>query len=193
MLIGVTWFFRDVPVFDMLRELVLPSLVEGRKSLHAWSVGCSDGAELYSLAMLLAEMDLLESSYLLGTDCRAEAIRRGRLGRFDAAAVRWVPPALLERYFEREFSAWQVIPRLRAALRWGTADVLKTPEPGVWDVILCRNTAMYLRIEAMTSLWEQFEMLLRPGGILVLGKAERPVGTKRFSFLAPCIYRRNRG
>src|SRR5439155_16682188 len=144
-----------------------------------------DGAELYSLAMLLAEMDLLESSYLLGTDCRAEAIRRCRLGRFDAAAVRWVPPALLERYFEREFSAWQVIPRLRTALRWGTADVLKTPEPGVWDVILRRNTAMYLRIEAMTSLWEQFEMLLRPGGILVLGKAERPVGTKRFSFLAP--------
>src|SRR5947209_1556882 len=99
MLVGVTWFFRDGAVFDTLTKQVLPSLVEGRRNIYAWSVGCSAGAELYSLAILLAEMDLLATSYLLGTDCRAEAIHRARLGEFDAEAVKCVPPPLLQRYF----------------------------------------------------------------------------------------------
>jgi chemotaxis protein methyltransferase CheR len=193
MLVGVTWFFRDSVVFETLRDLVLPSLMEGRKNLHAWSAGCSDGAEAYSLALLIAEMGLLPGTYLLGTDCRAEAIRRCRAGCFDDEAVKWVPAGLLERYFRPRDTGWEVVPPIRKAMRWRTADVLTAPEPGVWDLILCRNTAMYFRNEAMSRLWEQFEILLRPGGVLVLGKAERPVGARRLSFLAPCVYRRTRG
>jgi chemotaxis protein methyltransferase CheR/two-component system CheB/CheR fusion protein len=59
-------------------------------------------------------------------------------------------------------------------------------------MIFFRNTAMYFRAEAASLLWESFEMSLRPGGILVLGKAERPVGRKSLVPLAPCVYRRNR-
>ena len=65
-------------------------------------------------------------------------------------------------------------------------------EPGQWDVILCRNMAMYLAPEAAAALWRNLDSLLRPGGILVLGKAERPTGT-RLSMIAPCVYRRDRG
>ncbi|MFL5243030.1 MAG: CheR family methyltransferase [Gemmataceae bacterium] len=193
MLVGVTWFFRDAAVFDMLRDAVLPSLVEGRKNLYVWSVGCSDGAELYSVALLLSEMGALGNSYLLGTDCRAEAIARCRQSRYNADALKYVPASLIERYFDRLPGGWQIVSGIRSATRWRIANVLQGAEPGIWDLILCRNTGMYLRAEAMNRLWEQFEMHLRPGGVLVLGKAERPVGTKRFSFVAPCIYRRKRG
>jgi hypothetical protein len=72
MLVGVTWFFRDVSVFDMLRNYVIPTVVAKRKALYAWSAGCSDGAELYSLALLLAESDLtserLDEVKRLGAD-----------------------------------------------------------------------------------------------------------------------------
>lgn len=193
MLVGVTWFFRDVGVFDMLREYVLPALAEGRRGLHVWSVGCSEGAELYSVALLLAERRRLDASYLLGTDCRPEAIRRARAGLFDAEAIKHVPPDLLGRYFLRQPGGWQVVPSVQAALHWRTADVLATVEPGVWDLILCRNTTMYLKAEATALLWQEFESLLRPGGVLVLGKAERPVGAGRLSLLGPCLYRRTRG
>jgi len=191
MLVGVTWFFRDVSVFDMLRDYVIPAVVAKRKGLYAWSAGCSEGAELYSLALLLAEMNLLDDSYLLGTDCRSDAIERARSGCFDADMIRQVPRALLTRYFARREQGYQMIPAIRAGLHWRSGDFLKAPEPGLWDVILCRNTAMYLRAETTKLLWEQFERLLRPGGVLVLGKAERPLGAKRLSLVAPCVYRRN--
>jgi chemotaxis methyl-accepting protein methylase len=193
LVIGVTAFFRDPPVFELLRRQLLPELARGRPRLHVWSAGCSDGAELYSLAILLAELGLLGNSYLVGSDCRADALRRARAGVFDEVALRAVPPPLLKRYFVRRAGGWEVIPPLRYALHWRTADVLKTLEPGLWDVILCRNTAMYLRAEAAGALWERLEAVLRPGGLLVLGKAERPTGAQRLSLVGSCIYRRNRG
>ncbi len=193
MLVGVTSFFRDPGLFDFLGREVLPELARGRAGLHVWSAGCSDGAELYSVALLLAEMGLLGGSYLLGTDCRPDALARARAGVFEAAALKNLPLPLRERYFTAAEGRWQVAAALRTSLRWRGADVLKTQEPGVWDMILCRNTIMYMRTDATQLLWERFETGLRPGGVLVLGKAERPLGGKRLSILARCVYRRKRG
>jgi chemotaxis methyl-accepting protein methylase len=49
-----------------------------------------------------------------------------------------------------------------------------------------------MRTEVTSALWERFEGSLRAGGLLVLGKAERPLGAKRFQMIAPCVYRKLR-
>jgi chemotaxis protein methyltransferase CheR len=193
LLVGVTAFFRDPVVFDALAQDFLPPLARGRRGLNVWSAGCSDGAELYSVGILFAEKGWLPGSSLLGTDCRADAVRRARAGCFEAFACKNVPPHLLTTYFQGEGRGFRVASSLRNALRWRTADLLKVQEPGTWDVILCRNTTMYLRAEATAPLWQKFEALLRPGGLLVTGKAERPVGAKGLVPVASCVFRRTRG
>jgi chemotaxis protein methyltransferase CheR len=193
MIIGVTSFFRDAAVFDQLRERVLPELARLRNGVTVWCAGCSDGAEVYSVAILLAEMGLLGNSYLLGTDCRTDALQRARQGTYDPLCVKHVSSERRERFFVPCAPGWQIQPPLRHAVRWRTADVLKMHEPGAWDLILFRNTAMYFRPEAVGPLWERFESALRPGGVLVLGRSERPVGVKRISLIGPCLYRRTRG
>ncbi len=193
MVIGVTSFFRDSSVFDYLTVHVLSHLGNGSKPARIWSAACSDGDELYSIAMLLEEMKLLNGVYLLGTDCRSDAIRRGRSGSYDAQAVRDVPAPWLEKYFVKAGERYEISKRLRDAVQFRTADMVEICEPGWWDVILCRNAAMYLRPESAGGLWERVEQILRPGGHLVLGKAERPVGAMRLSAVSPCIYRRDRG
>src|SRR5579875_1224206 len=58
MTINETSFFRDVKPFEMLREAVLPRLLENRtaqRRLRIWSAASSTGQEAYSVAMLLAE------------------------------------------------------------------------------------------------------------------------------------------
>ncbi len=193
MLVGVTSFFRDPTVFEILEQEVLPALMKGRAGLHVWSTGCSDGAELYSLGILFAERGWLAGSYLLGTDCRPDAIRHARAGFFEPLACKNVKPELLERYLPNDGDRRRAVAALRNALRWRVADLLQVQEPGVWDLIICRNTIMYLRADAANLLWPKFESLLRPGGVLVLGKAERPIGTKRLTPAGPCRYRRTRG
>jgi chemotaxis methyl-accepting protein methylase len=195
LVIGVTSFFRDTAVFDYLASAVFPQLPRPPKPRRIWSAGCSDGDELYSIAILLAEHGLLdEGATLLGSDCRGQAIGNARVGRYAAAQLRDVPDAWRDRYFHPAGAgAWQVIEPLRDAVQWRTADITSVREPGGWDLILCRNMAMYLRPEVAGRLWQEFEHALRPGGFLVLGKAERPIGTQRLTAVGPCVYRRHKG
>ena len=189
-LIGVTSFYRDAQVFRDLDQLVLSKLTE-RPTIRVWSAGCSDGMELYTVAMQLAERHVLHRCQLLGTDCRLAATRAAAAGAYAEPSLRDLPDVLRERYFARtpETNLYAIHPILRARVQWRTADVLTTPEPGPWDLILCRNMAMYMRGDAVSHLWEMFEHALRPGGHLVLGKAERPHGARRLSMIAPCICR----
>jgi chemotaxis protein methyltransferase CheR len=190
LLIGVTHFFRDAHVFDHLAERVLPRLAARCRRLRVWSVGCSDGPELYSLAMLLADLGLLDRCDLLGTDCRPDAIERARQGFYDDAAVRGIPAALRDRHMNCEGGHWRVGQRLRDAAQWRTTDILALREPGLWDLVLCRNLAIYLQPPAAAGLWRRLEAAVRPGGVLALGKAERPDCARQFIELGPCLYHR---
>jgi chemotaxis methyl-accepting protein methylase len=201
LLIGVTGFFRDDAVFSALHRRTLPDLLRrwraqaGSRSFRVWSAGCSDGAELYTVAILLVELGALSpfGVELVGTDCRPEALERAAAGAFDAAAVKSVPPHLLQRYFSFDGSRHHVQRALRAAVRWRCGDALAAPEPGPWDLVLCRNVAIYLQPESAAALWASLAAVLRPGGALVLGTAERPNGVPGLSCEAPCVYRRADG
>jgi len=192
LVIGVTGFFRDEAVFSTLAHRMLPELTNRGSAARIWSAGCSDGSELYSVSMLLAELGVLHRCYLLGTDCRGDAVKRAAEGVFDADAVKSVPQLMIDRYFTVDQDCWRIHSWLRTVVQWRTANVLAVNEPGSWDMILCRNLAIYFRAPAAARLWRTLVALLRPGGILVLGKAERPMGAEGLTPIGPCIYRRNR-
>jgi chemotaxis methyl-accepting protein methylase len=192
LVIGVTSFFRDPGVFAALEKSFLPEVLRRTPNPRIWSAGCSDGAELYSLAMLLAEWGAVQRSTLLGTDCRTDAVARAREGCYDAGAIKGVPARFVGRYLTPDGAMWQIHPFLRAAAQWRFGNVLYTSEPGAWDLILCRNMAIYLQPEAAGRLWARLGASLRPGGILVTGKAERPYGATGMVAVAPCIYQRDR-
>jgi chemotaxis methyl-accepting protein methylase len=196
LLLGVTEFFRDAPVFaDLERQLA--RLARGTtRPLRVWSAGCSDGSELYSVAMIMEELGALRRCELLGTDCRDESLARAAAGAFAPDALRGVTAERLARHFEppgsdRDDPRRTVAAALRDRTVWRRANVLVDPAPGRWDVILCRNLAMYLQPAAAESLWRRLASALRPGGLLVTGKAERPAAAAAgLDVLAPCLFRR---
>jgi chemotaxis methyl-accepting protein methylase len=196
LLIGVSSFFRDPPVFEAIAKHELPRLLAGRGAapLRCWSVACSDGAELYSLAMLLEQSGALGagSCELHGTDCRPGAVARAAAGAYEPATVRGVPGEYMDRYFSWEGTYYRVAERLRAAARWHVADALAATgsPPGPWDLVLCRNLAIYLQPQSAASLWAALAAALRPGGVLVLGKAERALGVPGLVAVGPCLYRK---
>ena len=189
LLIGVTEFFRDPSVFETMRTEVLPQLALPTRPLRVWSAGCSDGAELYSLAILLAQAGVLEGSFLLGSDCRQDAIERARKGLYNSAALKKIEPADRRRYFEEVGGSWQPIEQLRRHVSWKVADIARDIEDGPWDIVLWRNMAIYLTAETSASVWRKLVSALAPAGILVVGKAERPPSDLPLINLKSCIYR----
>lgn len=189
LLIGVTSFFRDPAVFDCLRTEALPELARRGGPLRIWSLACSSGAELYSVAILLAEAGLLERSFLLGTDCRADAIAQAQSGLFSGEALQGLDPALRERYFLKRGQSWRIALPRQGEIAWRTANLWDRLEPGPWDLILFRNAVIYMAPQSAQRLWADLAAALRPGGALVVGKAERPV-SRDLAFIKRCVYRK---
>lgn len=188
-LIGVSDFFRDEAVFEVLRGEVLPELVRERVEVRVCSVGCSAGQELYSVAMLLAEFGALERGDLLGVDCRADAVARATAGRFARHEMADVEPQRMERFFHAADGGGTLRAELRARTRWQVADVL-TFDPGAsWDLILFRNVAIYLEETRLEGVWARLVSRLAPGACLVTGRAEQPPSGLPLRRVAPCVYR----
>ena len=152
--------------------------------------GCADGAELYSVAMLLAGHELLDGSTLLGTDCRLDAIRHAQRGWFDSTQLQSLDEGRRQTYFVPHQRGWQICGALRQAALWQQGDALAGPPAGQpsWDLILCRNVAIYLEPTAAARLWTVLVGSLRIGGILVVGKAERPQQQLSLLRSAPCVF-----
>jgi chemotaxis methyl-accepting protein methylase len=189
LLLGVTEFFREAVVFDALRTQVLPAWARREQPLRIWSAACSTGAELYSIAILLAEAGLLERSFLLGTDCRGDAIERAGRALYDETALRLTPPAARDKYFEPAGGRWRPVEALRRQVHWKVADLLAGPEKGPWHVILWRNAAMYLKSGPAETVWRRLASLLAPEGVLVAGRAERPPIDAELTPAGRCVYR----
>jgi chemotaxis methyl-accepting protein methylase len=191
LLIGVSDFFRDPDVFDHLARVVVPALATRTGSIRAWSVGCSNGAEVYSLAVLLGEAGLLERSWLLGTDCRREAIAAATAGVFPDHALGALSLPLRARYLDRDAGGWRFAEHVRRRIDWQSADCTRDLADGPWDLVLCRNLLMYLHPHAADRVVRGLVERLARGGFLVFGKAERPPATLGLVAVDRCIYRVN--
>jgi chemotaxis protein methyltransferase CheR len=189
-MIGVTSFFRDGAMYAALDDLVLTLAATRTRGLRVLSVGCSDGAELYSLAILLAERGVSPAE-MAGVDCRPAAIEQAWQGVYPQDDLEDVPAPLRTRYFDAvrgHPDRVQVTASLRERCRWrvGDAFTLSAGEP--YDIVACRNLAIYLEPTAARELWACLWEQTRVGGILVVGKAERPDQASGFRRLGPCLY-----
>ncbi|MGC4086124.1 MAG: CheR family methyltransferase [Vicinamibacterales bacterium] len=190
LLIGVSSFFRDAAVFEAMRATVIPRL-RCRPTIRVLSVGCSSGAELYSVAILLAEAELLDRAELIGTDCRADALIDAAAGVFDEQAMAAVPSSLQARYFERTGGGWRVSDAIRQSVTWVAADATASIPEGPWDLVLCRNLVIYLQESTSRVLFRRLTDTLSPGGFLVVGRAERPPATLPLTALSRSVYQRH--
>jgi chemotaxis protein methyltransferase CheR len=168
--VSVSGMFREPEQFDLLQHRLLP-LLRGTGGLSVWSAGCADGSELYSVALLLERCGRLEGARLLGSDILEENLERARARLGDGV-----------------FSA-----SVAARVRFERRDLANDGAPaGRWQLVLCRNVAIYLAPAAKRRLHERLAGALAGGGVLLLGRSERlaDAGSLGLEPLAPHAYRR---
>jgi two-component system CheB/CheR fusion protein len=181
MLIGVTHFFRDPEVFQVLEEKVIPALFAGKSPgavIRVWTTGCSTGEEAYSIAILLVErMEAIQASFtvqLFATDIDSQAIATARAGRYPASIAADLSPKRLARFFatEADGGGYRIHKSIRDLLVFSEQDVIKDPLFSKLDLISCRNLLIYLGAELQKKLIPLFHFALKPDGWLFLGTSE---------------------
>ncbi|HLS88871.1 MAG TPA: protein-glutamate O-methyltransferase CheR [Sphingobacteriaceae bacterium] len=191
--INVTEFFRDGRPFDMLVRDVLPSLLAEFRRLKVWSAGCASGAETYSLAILLEELDPGGGHQVLGTDVDGTILKLAQEGVYDEHALRGVSPERRRKFFEEVAPGmWRVLPELRRKVRFVRHDLLADPYPEEQHLILCRNVVIYFTEEAKSRVHRQLAESLVPGGYLLVGATETLLmpGPLGLEIAGPFLYRR---
>lgn len=178
-LINVTAFFRDPEAWEFIAAEVIPRMLAERgpdDPIRVWSAGCASGQEAYTLAMLLAEAlgpeSFRQRVKIYATDIDEEALSEARAATYDAKAVESVPADLLARYFEQVNGRYVFHKDLRRAVIFGRNDLVKDAPISRVDLLVCRNTLMYLNAETQRNVVGRLHFALAPQGTLFLGHAE---------------------
>lgn len=207
--IGESYFFRDERQFNLLRQKLIPDILQQRQTtvsqrpFRVWSAGCSTGEEVYSLAILLRELKLDREGGALevvGTDINQEFLSRAQQGLYSAWSFRQTLPSLRQQCFlpERD-EIWRILPEIQKITRFQEFNLAHDPVErllgmGRFDLILCRNVFIYFTPDAIAATLAKFYEALNPGGYLVTGHAELqgiPLsGLRAHSFPESIVYQR---
>lgn len=183
---NVTHFFREQHHFAQLEREVLPPLIaraRARGRVRLWSAGCSSGQEPYSLAgcilRLCPEASRLDLR-ILATDLDPFVLRRAEAARYPAEECKTPPGEFEAMVFDpadRKAEVREIRRDVRALVSFRQLNINGPwPMTGIFDVIMCRNMAIYFDKDTQQALWRRFVDKLSPGGMLFIGHSERITG-----------------
>ncbi|HKG39245.1 MAG TPA: protein-glutamate O-methyltransferase CheR [Conexibacter sp.] len=172
-----TFFFRQRDDLDAIdwHALLATARASGSSAVRTWVAGCSTGEEAWTLAILATEaLGEAAAVSLLATDLSAAALRRAERGRYGPRSVRHVEAGLRERYLDPVGAEWDVGEALRRLVHFRQHNLVTDPPPGErFELILCRNVLIYFDPPTVERVVRSLERVLAPGGMLVLGAADR--------------------
>jgi two-component system CheB/CheR fusion protein len=186
--ITVTAFFREPAVFEELKRVVFPALVENRapeEPIRIWVPGCASGEEAYSIAICLMEfLDETKRRFpieIFATDLSETAIEKARAGAYTGGALAHVSPQRLARFFVRSEHGYQIAKDIRDVCVFARHNLAQDPPFSRLDLISCCNVLIYLGDILQRKVWSILHYALKPTGFLILGPSES-IGTLSESF-----------
>jgi chemotaxis protein methyltransferase CheR len=178
-----TLFFRDTAPFDTLQYKAIPEIIDAKEGtlsahkLRIWSAACSTGQEPYSIAMTLCNLISDINNWdvrILATDISESSLMHASMGRYNNFdASRGLPEQMRSKYFEKAPGGWRVKEKIRYMIQFDCRNLLD-PMTGIgpFDIIFCRNVAIYFDMETKRDLFIRLAERLTPAGYLFVGSSE---------------------
>lgn len=180
-----TSFFRDMNPFELFKNKIVPDHIDRQNgvghSLNIWSAASSTGQEVYSIAITLKELlpDFKQWRIrILGTDISEAAVSQASAGRYNQIEIqRGLTEEKRSKYFEMQGNVWCIKDELRAMARFQQFNLLSDFAPlGKFDIIFCRNVAIYFNLETRKKLFDRLAKQLNKHGALLIGSTESLLG-----------------
>lgn len=178
--VNVTEMFRDPSFWRELRDHVLPNILLNTQNINIWHAGCSSGEEVFSMAIMLKEMDLLHKCKIIATDLDADVIQRARSGLYSIKNmelnqknyIRFQGKFSLEKYYREEQGKAIMDKTLIEQVSFREHNLVSGPAFSKFDLILCRNVMIYFNQTLQNQVLKLFHESLFKYGYLVVGSKE---------------------
>lgn len=178
-----TLFFRDSSPFDLLRFKIIPELIDRRARsgltlpVRIWSAACSTGQEIYSIAIVLKELlgDLSRYNIrLVGTDISDQAVAQASAGIFSQIEIgRGLTDTARDKFFVPHPKGWKIRDEIRGMVSFRKLNLMEDfSSLGKFDIIFCRNVAIYFNERDRISLFNRIEQRMETDAYLLVGSTE---------------------
>jgi chemotaxis protein methyltransferase CheR len=174
-----TYFWREIDQVRTVVDVIVPSIASASHDapLRIWSIPCASGEEPLTLAMLLDEAGWFRRLpiEILASDASQTAIDKARAGRFGERSFRNLPPAMRERYFSRDGTAWRVASDLHARVTFDVVNLMDEEavvRHGPVPVVLCRNVFIYFSDRSVSKAVGALARAMSRPGYLCLATSE---------------------
>jgi chemotaxis protein methyltransferase CheR len=186
--IGETFFFRNQPQLDALRNVVLTRIVEARKKMslrhiRIWSAGCSTGEEPYTLSIMLMEelAGRLQgwTFEIVATDLNERSVAHAKAGLYGNYSTRNLTPEITKKYFSPAGENLQVNTQVKTHVSITRVNFLDDSRMVFlkgFDVIMCCNVLIYFDVQSKRRVIQHFYNNLLGHGYLFLGHSESLYG-----------------
>jgi len=194
--INVSSFYRDADKWNQLAQWILPELLRQTepRGIQAWSIGCSIGAEPYTLAMLLQEKAPGRHHRIYAGDIDKAVLERARAGGpYSLNDLREMPQRLMDKYLVAvDENQFRVRPKLRSLITFEHFDLLQDRMTRLHDLIICRNLTIYFTPLVKERVFRGLVQAVKLGGILFIGSTETITHYRQYGldYLSPAFYRR---
>jgi chemotaxis protein methyltransferase CheR len=177
--INVTSMFRDPTFYAAFRKKIVP-LLRTYPFTRIWNAGCSTGEEVYSLAMLLEEEDLYDTTRIYATDINEAVLEQARAGVFPLDKMQEYTQNYIRAGGERAFSEYYVAAydgaqfdrRLIRNVVFAQHNLVSDRSFNEFNVIVCRNVMIYFDRSLQDHVHKLFYDSLPTFGVLALGHKE---------------------
>ncbi|HLP72220.1 MAG TPA: protein-glutamate O-methyltransferase CheR [Bacteroidales bacterium] len=177
--LNVTDMFRDPRFFASLRETAVP-ILKTYPYLKIWHAGCATGEEVYSLAMLLGEEDMLGRTILYATDFNQAVVQKASEGIYPIEKIKTYAENYYKAggkgsftdYFTVKYDSAIVNNSLKKNIVFSDHNLVSDGVFGEMNMIVCRNVLIYFNRELQNRVIGLLYDSLLPGGLLCLGTKE---------------------
>jgi chemotaxis protein methyltransferase CheR len=186
--VNVTEMFRDPSFYKTLRTAILPTLAI-KPFIRVWHAGCSTGEEVFSVAILLKELNLLHKSMLYATDLNNSVLDAAKKGLFPLRTIQQYAENYriasgkndFSDYYTANYGFAKFNDELISRMLFSQHNLLIDGSFNEFDLILCRNVLIYFDKDFQRIALELFDQSLSKSGYLALGTKE----TIKFSTIQP--------
>ena len=178
--VNETYFWREHEQFRTLVKEVLPQYIQNSITprVRILVSPCSSGEELYSIMLaILQEKYLLDrlNIEMIGIDIDSMMIQKAKRALYTKRSIEKLPKELLERYFTKIGTLYQLDQSLRENARFMQANIFDedlSKKLGYFDIIFSRNMLIYFNKEDKQRCYRVFHNLLKENSYLFLGHAD---------------------
>jgi chemotaxis protein methyltransferase CheR len=177
--VNVTEMFRDPTFFLALRQKVVP-ILSTYPYIKIWDAGCSTGEEIFSLAIVLQEENLLKRTRIYATDINQKVLRQAKEGIFPISSMVHYTKNYQKAGGKKSLSDYYHAHHGGAIFNHSLLEnVIFYPHNLATDesfnefhLVVCRNVLIYFNKQLQERVFELFLKSLAPLGYLGLGKKE---------------------